>query len=96
MTCKTACTEQAYVLYVRTQQEKVHSSKSSLTPVNACKRKKVEKKRTVKQMKLASYRWDSLTSLKTFDSCNEQPYERIQLAIATVEKKTEVLYKRKD
>ena len=76
------CTEQAYVLYVRTQQEKVHSSKSSLAPVNACKRnsKKVEKKRTVKQMKLASYRWDSLNSLKTFDSCNEQPYVRTQLA----------------
>ena len=34
-----------------------------------------------RQKKLASYRW-GLTSLKTFDSCNEQPYVRTQLAIA--------------
>ena len=60
-------------------------------PVNACKRnsKKVEKKRTIKQMKLASYRWDSLTSLKTCDSCKEQPYERTQLAIAIAGKRSE-------
>ena len=40
-------------------------------------------KKVITQLAIATYEANSLTSLKTFDSCNEQPYVRTQLAIAT-------------
>ena len=86
---KLACTEQAYVLYIRTQQEKVHSYIASLTSKRARKMKELSGKDEVrvstcgkrrKLIRLVKVIIKSADRLQQPYVCT--PYVSTQLAIA--------------